>query len=194
MNWRVRFPLLATGFLGSALIALYFLLPREPSYEGKSLSDWLADIDVGNLQSREAADQAIRAMGTDALPWLRKMLCAEDPLWKRLVKTVNARQSIVRIPFTPTSSSRYQAVLGYGALGRLAKTEVPSLIHIMEVESSPQVRACVALALGGIGREAAPAIPVLARAAKEGDETLRKNAASALANIQMWAPLEFHER
>jgi len=167
---------------------VYFLMPREPRYEGRSLSAWLADLDLESPKSQEKPAQAVRAIGTNALPWLRKMLVSKSPIWERTSVAVNANQSLIQFSVTPDNEVRNRALRGYSALGNQAKCDVPHLIQLMESESSPQVRSYVALALGNIGPAATEAIPVLEWATLDKDEEVHKNAVSALANIKMWTP------
>lgn len=167
---------------------VYFLMPREPRYEGRSLSAWLADLDLESPKSQEKPAQAVRAIGTNALPWLRKMLVSKSPIWERTSVAVNANQSLIQFSVTPDNVVRNRALRGYSALGHQAKCDVPQLIELMESESSPQVRSYIALALGNIGPAAAEAIPVLERATLDKNEEVHKNAVSALANIKMWTP------
>src|SRR5262245_36079920 len=156
-------------------------MPHEPRYEGRSLSAWLADLDLESPKSQEKPAQAVRAIGTNALPWLRKMLVSKSPVWERTSVAVNANQSLIQFSVTPDNVVRNRALRGYSALGNQAKCDVPHLIELMESESSPQVRSYIALALGNIGPAASEAIPVLERATLDKNEEVHKNAVSALA-------------
>jgi hypothetical protein len=74
--------LLLAAFAG-ALWAL--IVPREPVYHGKALSGWLMDYNRAGTNAESApASKAIRAIGTNALPFLLSHLSAEDP--SRLAK------------------------------------------------------------------------------------------------------------
>ncbi len=134
------------------------------------------------------AVRAVRTIGTNSFLWLAKMIRTTDPLWKRVLLAINARQSRLHLPVTPASVVRARAVEGYTTLGRAANENVPVLIQMMRSETSPEVRACIAAALGGIGPGAKAAIPVLEQAAEDKNAEVRRNAVYALANIQMWTP------
>ena len=57
--------------------------PKEPSYQGRSLSEWLNESD--ELKAREAVAQ----IGTNAIPFLLKSVASEDSsLKKKLLKLV----------------------------------------------------------------------------------------------------------
>jgi hypothetical protein len=64
------------------LLAGVFLLghsPPEPEYEGIKLGDWAKNYP----RNQDVVDNAIRHMGTNALPWLLEWLSAEPPpRWK----------------------------------------------------------------------------------------------------------------
>jgi hypothetical protein len=161
---------------------------RQPVYLGKPLSDWLADLDLESSHSQVAAEQAVRSIGTNALPCLLKMLCVRDNVWEQSFLFLNNNQALVRFPVTPASVIRNRALRGYTSLGKAAKGEVPHLIHLLETETSASKRCYFILALGCIGPEAKAAVPALAKAANDPNDDVRKNALWALANIRMWTP------
>jgi len=171
-------------FVAGVLCLVAGLWPREPRYGGKSLTSWLADLDLESSHSPAQAEVAVRAIGTNAFPSLLKMLCTKEPAWERAVVAFERRQSVLRFRFTPASAVRYRAVLGYGVLGVAAKDNVPALIQVLTSENSTQVRASTAAALGCIGPAAQAALPALARAAGDTNPEVRRNALLALINIQ----------
>jgi HEAT repeat protein len=186
MGKRVRLALTVLAVAGLGVVAWRTLRQREPVYQGERLSSWLADLDLESTRSPEKALQAVRAIGTNALPVLMKMVCAEDPLWKRGLIAFNARQSFIQVRISPASLVRYHAVEGYSALGPAAKNAVDALIEVMKSGAGVEVRADVASALGAIGPEARQAIPVLWKAARGQNPELRQRAVFALGNIQLW--------
>lgn len=61
----------ATFFLAAAATALWVCWPsREPSYQGKRLTQWLDDLDGSSLRQENLAKDAIRQMGEKAMPWV----------------------------------------------------------------------------------------------------------------------------
>jgi hypothetical protein len=185
MKRRLKIPSLALlMILVVAGLGLRSFLEREPSYEGKVLSTWLQDFDLESVRPPEKAKQAVRTIGTNSFPLLRRMLGATDPLWKKAVIALNAKQSFIQLPITEANVFRYRAVQGYRALGAAAKPEVGGLINLLDSNLSADVRSDVATALGGIGPEAKAAIPWLSKAALDQSSELRTSALSALANIQ----------
>src|SRR3954471_7105324 len=81
------------GFFFVTAFAWWLLAPSEPDYEGKKLSTWLDE-----LQALTKADQAnprtpqvraVRAIGTNAIPWLLKEMEMHDrAAWRWRVNQV----------------------------------------------------------------------------------------------------------
>src|SRR5947208_5523038 len=79
-----------SGCASAALIAmLAFPTEREPAYGGKKLREWL-NLYVQSpdrfTDGQEAAE-AVRHIGTNALPWLLKWTNYEPPGWKMMLLT-----------------------------------------------------------------------------------------------------------
>ena len=165
--------------------AVWRLELREPRYNGRTLSAWLSDLDLESARPQPPAVAAIQTMGTNAFPQLDRMLCSTDPGWKQALLVVNRRQSFFQLPITPARVLRNRAIQAYTAMGARAKSNVPSLIRLLDSKRA-EVRASVAAALGGIGPEAKEAIPVLVRATQDMNPQVQKESVLALANIQRW--------
>src|SRR5215467_6188162 len=79
---------------------------REPEYNGKKLSEWVQpytwrydDLEDTNRQietKRQAADDAMRHMSTNALHWLVRWIAYEPPSWKTRVQRL-----VWKIPAQP---------------------------------------------------------------------------------------------
>ena len=140
---------------GSVIVKNEFF-PSEPSYQGRRLSEWLAEI--ANPQSEETHDkarEAIRHMGVKTLPFLLANLAAEK----------QANDDLYR-----------QAILAFNALGPIARPAIPKLTNLLE-----QNPGYVPLALADIGPDAMPEI-LNALTNANGSFWVRDNAAAALAN------------
>ena len=76
-------------------LAVWSWTPSEPSWEGRSLSSWLKDLEPRTIdklgtvgeQNAEAAKRAIQGMGTNCLPFLLRRLehLQPTPLEQKLV-------------------------------------------------------------------------------------------------------------
>src|SRR5947208_533266 len=76
-----RVMLVLAGVLAGLVVFLVWLGKLEPEYQGKTLSEWLHSPDS---DSRETQAVAVRAIGTNALPWLLKWIQKDRPATKSL--------------------------------------------------------------------------------------------------------------
>jgi hypothetical protein len=89
------------------------LRSSEPRYQGKSLSAWLVDFDFESAHSPEKAKQAVRTIGTNSFPSLRKMLQSKDPIWTKAVIELDDRQSANDLSALDDEAAGFQAVLTF---------------------------------------------------------------------------------
>src|SRR2546422_797856 len=99
MRRRLLFRLLMCALLlaGAALVAVSKLSTKgEPAYAGRPLSEWvllyarLDPVKAGSPATSEAA-QAIRHIGTNALPLMVRWIQYEPPRWKHVLKPIAAK-------------------------------------------------------------------------------------------------------
>ena len=148
---------------------MYF--PSEPSYQGRSLSEWLVDVDnthYSNAPEKAVkAAEAIRKMGAKTLPFLLADL--GDVQYKRYSRKQDQRTPEERIS---------QAIWAFDALGSIGKQAIPELVKLLD--QTPRVNpGVVPLALAGIGPDA---MPELLSELTNANYFVRENAASGLAN------------
>ena len=154
------------GFVVVAiLIAAMWPGDREPEYGGKKLSEWLDQYQryysLGRYPDTpkliEASD-AVRHIGTNAIPWLLRCIRYEQPPWKRKLSVAYAKWRPRRLINNSIEGwlldvKRDQqadvAAFGFGILGSDATTSVSELNQILEKSKwgRPSARAIVALAL-----------------------------------------------
>jgi HEAT repeat protein len=159
--------------------------PAAPHYQGKSLNQWLglyySSITSGTPAPQ--AKQAIRQIGTNALPTLIRMIQAQDSFFKSKLMDLASKQHFLKLNLTPASTLRFQATMSYQILGAAAKAQVPELTIILTNDNTAQVRQCAATALGFIGEEAKPAAAALLVTAKDQDNQARNSSLWALSRI-----------
>jgi hypothetical protein len=186
---RIIAGLLLVGLLGFMIWRAS--VPREPVYEGRTLSSWL-DHHVASSAARppynstgwQQANKALRAIGTNAVPTLLKMISAKDPSPPfRKAKLFAARYPWTGINFRYASELNEEAEYAFEVLGTNAVSAVPGLIQIYEQNISPSSQRCAAQALGSIGRGAEPALPVLIRQFTHTNDDVRFSAVSAVMHI-----------
>jgi HEAT repeat protein len=185
MRKRVQFALAVLLVILAGVGVWQVLRLRGPVYQGKRLSFWLEilykEILSGSYDDRNF--QPIRHIGTNALPVLIERIRAQDTRLKQEMMTWAQKQKLIHFHFKSADQRRNEAVWGYGALGPLARAQVPSLIATLTNDPSLSVRQAAASALGGIGPEARVAGTALFRATKDTDEGVRNNAFWALSRI-----------
>jgi len=136
---------------------------REPGYGGRRLSEWLAY--ASHPYSRSHPDviqteEAIRKIGTNALPYLVRWVQYERPAWKSnvylLLRKLLSKPSIgVR---DDRQTIRAEAcVIGFRALGSEGKAAIEELSQIMNDPKSERSAQRAASALAALGDDALPA-------------------------------------
>jgi len=111
MRKRVYIALAVVLVALAGVIAWQALREREPVYQGKGLRVWLREYRLGlNTGASKVAADAVRHIGTNALPTLLEMLGAKDSKlkywWDRHIPGLQFLPRWVRYPA--------QAMLGIG--------------------------------------------------------------------------------
>lgn len=121
-KWFIR---LACVFLPilSVVGAQVELSSSDPSYGGKSLSSWLDAYGTGpgGYKPNPQADDALHHIGTDAVPYLLRLLYATN-------YTGKGKPFMAVTP--PASWEHWKAFLGFQALGPLGEAAIPELVKL----------------------------------------------------------------
>lgn len=167
------------------------LQPQEPVADAHPLSFWLAEYvqteNGGGVEgpARNAkAEMAIQKIGTNAIPWLMKMVRQQDGALKSHFYQLFMKQRIVRLSLKPSWAKNVEGERGFQILGPRAKEAVPNLIDIFEQPPSLAVQFSAAIALSGIGPSASAAIPSLLRGTTNSDANTRFSSVLALGSIR----------
>jgi hypothetical protein len=102
--------LLALALMGG--LVWLALPPREPVYQGKTLSEWLEP----GLNA-PGTEEAIRHIGTNGIPTLLRMLRAHDSKLKLQLVELAQKQHLVKSHFIPASDRNYEAAGAFDVLG-----------------------------------------------------------------------------
>jgi len=130
------------------------------------------------------ANEAIRQMGTNAVPIFLRMLEQPDSTLKqRFLKVFNAKQRFLRIP-NPPGNRHFHTLNGFRLLGASASNAVPRLIRIFDTDPSPFPQHVVPVILAHIGWPARQAIPAMVRGTTHTNEVVRNNCIYAISQIQ----------
>jgi HEAT repeat protein len=139
------------AFCGAMIFLVNYSSPTDPVWQGKKLSQWLREETSHNrLNLTDDAHEAIRAMGTNALPYLLNLAGEKD---SSISLELRKRPSLGYLGFlrqlAPThAADRICAANGLQALGKEAVPALPELMRILEDErpdSSASVTAARAL-------------------------------------------------
>jgi hypothetical protein len=140
-----RFILIA--ILVAAILLTWLVIsalpPKEPSYKGRTLSQWLLpySIDMGRdsiedperVRLRAEATEAMHAIGTNAIPTLLTWLQSKDSpesLLKLKMLSFLRRHHLIRIHHLDPYYKGIMAKYGFALLGNDARTAVPALVQI----------------------------------------------------------------
>ncbi len=218
LNKRLRIAIvfLLVAVLGFA--AWFKFHSSEPEYQGKKLGAWLWELEVSPDTISPAWKEsvhAIRAMGTNALPWLLARLPARDSRMK--VQTVGWVQDTLGLDLEDSLAEvqRRRAIAGFHVLGRAAEPAIPQLTAFLSTtdmdtaasaltalagiggprtiapllaaltNGNPVVNIPAAATLGSLRSRARAAGPALLAALANGNAAMRATAARALGEIGM---------
>src|SRR4030095_7442610 len=124
MNKRFRS---VTGLLLASVLGLAVWRARgsrEPVFEGRSLRSWLdhhvtssAAVPPYNSPGWKKADEALRAIGTNAIPTLLEMLRAKDPPPVMLkLRDTARRHGLLRMNYQYAFAQHEEAAYAFGML------------------------------------------------------------------------------
>jgi HEAT repeat protein len=137
--------------------------PREPVYKGRPLSVWLEDYDFSPVVGvTHEADDAVRHIGTNAIPALLRLLRRSDPPpWKRELLDLADKLDLIKSQHVSAWALNWRAASAFKVLGSEGRDGVPALIEIYNQNVSEWSRVYTVIALGGIGPAAKQAVPSL---------------------------------
>lgn len=154
-----------------AVVVHQSLKPREPSYGGHPFSYWVKQYRQPNRNSiseqleMAEVDDAIRHIGTNAIPTLLEMLQTQDSKFKRAAIDFLNRQSLVRLDWQSSAEKHVIVTRVFEVLGSDAKPAVPGLLTLL-TNDDVQVKHLAAEELCHIGPAAREAVPVLIQCLK----------------------------
>ena len=147
--------------LAAVILVMSLAAPRsEPRYRGKSLTSWLKIYDSfeeGEAARAEAAN-AVRHIGTNAIPYLLTDLGHHPPAWMETVSNlirgwpqrfINVWQWLI-----VSQDRNWRAELGFQILGADATPAVPRLILMLNDRIEDYEEPPAAEALASIGQPA----------------------------------------
>ncbi|MEY2429428.1 MAG: hypothetical protein QOJ40_2313 [Verrucomicrobiota bacterium] len=164
----LRIPIIISGIIAVWFFGWILLSPSQPAYAGKSLSYWMDRYDNRmfstaprtNDNDTLEADKALREIGTNAFPFLLRMVARKDSALKAKLIAIYRKQTWLELPIRDAEYYHTKSTYGFAALHGMARPAVPNLIRLLKDQDS-EVRAAAAANLALIGPEAEEAIPAL---------------------------------
>ena len=193
-KWRIGLGIVMAGIITSWLM-VHFRRPKEPSYQGRTLTEWLSDCSVypppvlGESprvfnSHFPATEHAVKEIGTNAIPALLDMLQVGDSMTdlKAKLNLLLDRQSIIHFHFRSGYDYRRLAVFGFEILNKDAAPAVPALIGLLNNQHTI-ARYHVIRALENIGPAAKDAVPALLLRLNDQEVSTRYAVGYALTKI-----------
>jgi hypothetical protein len=147
---------------------------KEPEYKGKKLSEWLDPSADGRPENGEA----VRAIGTNGVPFLLKWIEYKDARWRQKIQVIYAGHPgwmgctfAVKHFSLERWKKEQMAQSGFAMLGEQARESVPELSRIAQGPSADKANLAI-YSLAMVGKSALP--PMLAILAKTNEPAWRK--------------------
>jgi HEAT repeats len=157
----------------------------EPLYRGKSLGAWLEERhepSPGWVVLTKEAEEAVRVIGTDAIPSLMNWLRASDSSDKHIANLVVRRLGVpLRVPGSYEMQER--AAYGLAALGTVAKPVFPEIAMIALKDARNEGQRVNAI--NALTNCDADTMRLLAAGLKDPDRNIRLRAISALFHLRV---------
>jgi len=161
------------------VLGIYALRPREPSYQGKSLSKW---VDLLYTTNHTQAMNSIGAIGPKAIPFLLEKARHEDPAVQRLYRAIWPKLPLrQRLPTPKPVDPNFPGKIG-NALMAVGQQELPRLIAALE-DRDARVRHVAVLGIQYMGAKPDAAVPVLCKLLSDRDDWVRGSALAALGSM-----------
>jgi HEAT repeat protein len=193
--WFVRRAGVVVVLLG---IGLYLQRPRQREFQGRTVNDWLEDLDKTQpAETQERAKAAFRQMGTNSLPELLEILRSWDTGARTRQMASASRQSMIRqerallafdaigaqaVPALTPLLSGDNALAAARALSHAGPEAVSALSQAL-TNATTKVRQTVELGLDSAAEKGAVFVPILVGNLKDKDDLVRAHAAVALGRL-----------
>ena len=110
--------------LGQLAVALIVLIrsQSEPSYQGKTLSGWITQLDAPEATRRHEAKAAIQSLGAKGRSWMCRRLNREEPTVEKILRGDRSQGLL-----TEYDLRRAKIATALASLGRAAAPAIPAL-------------------------------------------------------------------
>jgi hypothetical protein len=141
-RWRL-FIIIFGSLAAVILVLLVWPREREPQYNGVTLGNWLARYGGTNQADSVVAVDAIRHIGTNALPFLIRWIQYEpgwkDSLGRKILgwPVIGNRRDVQKLIWNMTKYRANNAVDGFKILGSQANPALPELQRMADNPKAP---------------------------------------------------------
>lgn len=157
-HWKLLVPA-AVVLIG---IACYAMTSPEPSYHGRTVSDWFSVIGAFSGPPNDPALPAIKAMGKDAVPFLMRQFKLSNSRWHNQMVNWGNRWLPLRTEIMPDSVRHNRAFHCLVNAGDQAEVAIPELIEMVRDPSTTKLGREDAIALlGNIHKQPEKTVPAL---------------------------------
>lgn len=150
-RWAVR----AIVAVIAGVVTWTLLQPREPGYKGVKLNIWLKRFDyVGSSLATFEPSEAVRAMGTNCVPFLLRRIQSKDSRLRQKLVALFPNQAF-KLRHSSAQSRQWTAACGFWALGPRAEFAISELANLT---TDPDYCFGAMSALSGMGAKAGPVL------------------------------------
>jgi HEAT repeat protein len=150
----------------------------EPGHDGQPLSYHLFSLTYGDVRRERAAREAVRAIGSNAVPQLIRILESRESRFKTCFNEMVRRQSLIRFRVEPLAVRQMHAAIACQELGPVAAPAIPALAALV---ADPELAQWAVPALAEIGPQT---FPLLTNALFSGNATAKAAAAGSLRHTR----------
>ena len=172
------------------VIAYSLRRPNEPSYQGRGINAWLSELNSAisrnDLPKRHEAEEAVRATGAKAAPYIVAHLRRTNSAWRRNYRNLFPKAPAWLQRFLPSPREEFTFFTGSSAFLAIGPSAKPALITAL-TDDDPVVRSASASALGGLahykGTDIRDALPALIECLRDADPNVRIHSAMTLGDL-----------
>lgn len=118
--------------VAAGVVALWLRHPKDPVYQGKKLSEWVAQVNHDtNEQAIQEASAAIHAIGAEALPWLMNQFATRNWKLAARVSEWTEQRTGLDLGFDEDEFRYQRAAYGISLLGTNAAPALPVLARYL---------------------------------------------------------------
>jgi hypothetical protein len=179
-------------FISAVVLIAWPRGPKEPEYQGKKLSEWIEVYAKSTNDHQTEAEDAIRAIGTNSLPWLVPRIAFDVPAWQQRLMRVKVLAIPLQQAWLRREARAREAMGALLLLGHDAKAAVPPLVKVLDsnLNSSRGQRAGEALRhLLSAGVDISESFPAALRADAKIHAALMKDQSGRSWNIVIYSSM-----